>query len=62
MKKKNQHKNKGQGSKVKGQVTHPSVLSSQPSDKDKATLSSALRPLPSDAIGRKIYEYVMQLD
>ena len=62
MKKKNQHKNKGQGSRVKEQVTHPSSLISHPSDKEQATLPSALCPLPSDTIGRRIYEYVMQLD
>ena len=62
MKKKNQHKNKGQGSRSKDPVTHSSSPISQPSDKDQATLPSALCPLPSDTIGRKIYEYVMQLD
>lgn len=62
MKKKNQHKNKGQGSRVKGQVTYPSSLIPHPSEPNQATLPSALCPLPSDTIGRKIYEYVMQLD
>ena len=76
MKKKNQHK-KVQ-SKVKQNPTASSTVIKksdiQPEKpsfnvkeqgsraKGRETPSSASCPLPSDTIGRKIYEYVMQLD
>ena len=63
MKKKNQHKNKDQGSRSKERVTRK-VLDTIPltlNPKVEQVVKEQVT-LPKDTIGRRIYEYVMQQD